>query len=209
MITVTNRTSFLIEAAKLLPKESTCVELGAEKGLFSKEILTYLEPGQLFLVDPWQVGHDKNSNITHYTGLWFITTQGEVQTNNGPLPTAYSNEEFLLQIKETYSKEIENGKIIVKKAFSYEAVSTFPDDFFDFIYIDACHLYDCVKSDLNSYLPKLKKTGLMCGHDYIKCSNFGVIEAVDEFVKNNNFKWTIKNDNGGDWALSRRQSVHY
>lgn len=175
----------------MLPKKSTCVELGVAQGLFSKEILTYLEPGQLFLVDPWQVGHDKNSNITHYTGLL------------GGLPTAYSNEEGFLQIKETYSKEIKNGKIIVKRAFSYEVVSTFPDDFFDFIYIDACHLYDCVKSDLNSYLPKLKKTGLMCGDDYVKGCSFGVIEAVDEFVINKDFKWIIKNDNGGDWALSQ------
>jgi hypothetical protein len=188
MIITQDRTNFLIGIANLLPKDSTCVELGVADGIFSKDILNYLNPKQLFLIDPWKIGHDKNSNVTHYS--W-------------GLPTAYSNEEGFLKVKNSYLKEIESGKVIIKRGFSYEMVSTFPDKFFDFIYIDACHLYECVKFDLNSYFPKLKKNGLICGHDYAKGANFGVIEAVDEFAKNNNLKWSIKNENGGDWALTR------
>ena len=45
------------------------------------------------------------------------------------------------------------------------------------------------------FLPKLKKNGLMCGHDYMDFrgfaigSDFGVVRAVDEFVVDNDFKW--------------------
>jgi hypothetical protein len=38
------------------------------------------------------------------------------------------------------------------------------------------------------YYPKLKKKGLMCGHDYANYSNFSVIPAVDEFILEKNAK---------------------
>lgn len=179
---------FLLNVSKFLPKNSICVEIGVAAGEFSANILTQLNPKQLILIDPWTVGYDKNSNIKHYS--WGLST-------------AYSTNESFFNLCKIYSNEIENNQIIIKKAFSYEAVTTFPDYFFDFIYIDACHLYDCVKADLNNYLPKLKKDGLMCGHDYLETPSFGVIKAVDEFIINNNFKWLIKNEAGGDWALIR------
>lgn len=55
----------------------------------------------------------------------------------------------------------------------------------DFVYIDAAHDYESVCSDIAHWAPKVKRGGLICGHDYGKES--GVKEAVDEFcgvVKN-------------------------
>lgn len=65
----------------------------------------------------------------------------------------------------------------------------FEDDYFDFIYIDADHTYEAVKSDLESWYPKLKKGGIMSGHDYVEVTTsvpFGVVQAVNEFLKKNN-----------------------
>jgi hypothetical protein len=50
------------------------------------------------------------------------------------------------------------------------------------------------------YFPKLKKTGLICGHDYINHPSFSVIPAVDEFVKQNNSR-IIFLSNEGDFAI--------
>lgn len=36
----------------------------------------------------------------------------------------------------------------------------------DFVFIDANHYYDFVLADINVWLPKLKKGGLLGGHDY-------------------------------------------
>ena len=64
---------------------------------------------------------------------------------------------------------------------SASASKLFPDNFFDFIYIDGDHSYEAVKNDLHMWHPKLKKYGVMCGDDFSHISGRGVIEAVQEF----------------------------
>lgn len=59
----------------------------------------------------------------------------------------------------------------------------FGNEFFDFIYIDACHTYKSVWGDLRLWWPKLKKGGVFAGHDYFESNGIGVIQAVDEFAK--------------------------
>lgn len=49
---------------------------------------------------------------------------------------------------------------------------------YDGVYIDADHSYPKCKMDIEAYLPKIKKGGIMSGHDY--CAGFGVIQAVTE-----------------------------
>lgn len=49
----------------------------------------------------------------------------------------------------------------------------------DFIFIDAAHSYDAVKSDIAAWLPKLRVGGWFGGHDYHEAFP-GVIRAVDE-----------------------------
>ena len=91
--------------------------------------------------------------------------------------------------------------------YSYNVVDDFKDQYFDFVYIDSCHLYEAVKADLNSFLPKLKEQGVMAGHDYVKYSNFGVIQAVDEFCQEHYYKMIVLNDNeydSFDWALIKQ-----
>jgi hypothetical protein len=64
------------------------------------------------------------------------------------------------------------------RMLSTEAADKYPDESLDFIFIDACHTYNCVKSDLQAWYPKLKKGGCIAGHDYDLPS---VKAAVDEF----------------------------
>ncbi|GAI15065.1 unnamed protein product [marine sediment metagenome] len=54
----------------------------------------------------------------------------------------------------------------------------------DFVYIDGSHTYESVAEDIILYYPKLKKGGLLSGHDYRKHTK-GVIIAVNEFCKKN------------------------
>jgi hypothetical protein len=50
----------------------------------------------------------------------------------------------------------------------------------DFIYIDGNHTYSYVKADLANYWPKIKRDGILSGHDFDYRSP-GVIKAVTEF----------------------------
>jgi predicted O-methyltransferase YrrM len=58
------------------------------------------------------------------------------------------------------------------------------DESLDFVYIDADHTYESVKKDLSLWIPKVRKGGVVMGHDYFdgeyKGFNFGVKKAVDE-----------------------------
>jgi hypothetical protein len=57
----------------------------------------------------------------------------------------------------------------------------------DFVYLDADHTYEAVKADIAAWWPKVRVGGTLGGHDYIGIERFGVtfgvIRAVDEFVK--------------------------
>jgi predicted O-methyltransferase YrrM len=63
--------------------------------------------------------------------------------------------------------------------------SRFPDNYFDWIYIDGNHLYEFVKQDLESYFPKIKSGGIVAGDDYGRSNRWdkdGVKRAVDEAI---------------------------
>jgi len=81
----------------------------------------------------------------------------------------------------------------IHRGYSFDAVKEFPDEYFDFIYIDADHTYEGCSRDIKDWWPKVKKGGVFCGHDYqgrsVRTKNgritFGVKPAVKEFVKAN------------------------
>ena len=52
------------------------------------------------------------------------------------------------KVKERFHAEIDNGQVIIHRAFSHAAVGGFPSHFVDWIYIDGNHLYDFVTSPI-------------------------------------------------------------
>jgi len=77
------------------------------------------------------------------------------------------------------------------------ASKEFPNNFFDFIYIDANHDYDSVKQDIINWIDKIKIDGYVGGHDYHQGSG-GVYEATQELFKDKDLKiypdssWILK-----------------
>lgn len=87
--------------------------------------------------------------------------------------------------KDIYNEFINNIKPVSHivnpiKSISWEAASLYDDQSLDFIFIDAAHDYESVKKDISAWLPKLKKNGIIAGHDYT--SHIGVKTAVDELL---------------------------
>jgi hypothetical protein len=77
---------------------------------------------------------------------------------------------------------------------SVEALQTFPDQYFDWIYIDAQHAYDGVKRDIGVARRKVKDSGLLVFNDYIVWSYvemepYGVVAAVNELCTED--KWEM------------------
>lgn len=57
-------------------------------------------------------------------------------------------------------------KIHLRIDKSVDAAKNFADGSLDFVYIDANHSYAFVKEDILAWLPKIKKGGIIGGHDY-------------------------------------------
>lgn len=70
---------------------------------------------------------------------------------------------------------------VVVKAYSPEISNEFEDESLDFVYIDALHTYEAVREDINSWWPKVKKSGVISGHDFNREVWPGVVKAVEEF----------------------------
>ena len=86
-------------------------------------------------------------------------------------------EEALNNLKPIIDLKIVN----VIKSHSLEAVDKYEDESLDFCFVDGSHEYEDVKKDILAYLPKVKKGGILAGHDYDKIWD-GVIRAVDEIL---------------------------
>ena len=61
---------------------------------------------------------------------------------------------------------------------SLVACRDFPDNSIDCVYIDNWHHYSVVCMDIQAWLPKVRKGGFICGHDYHMKLNSQVIPAV-------------------------------
>lgn len=167
--------------------EGKGVEIGVLRGDYSKLILERWHKGTLYMVDTWR-------HLSDYIDM------------NGQ-DDAY-HYDCLVKTCESVKPWQERAHII--RMDSVQAASLFPDEHFDFIYIDADHSYEGVVRDLKAWWPKIKKGGLFCGDDYIPddgdiwlvlgdkqeyAGKFGVRKAVNEFINKNNLSlYETKNE---------------
>lgn len=169
-----------------LPRNGIVAEIGVAKGMFSEEILKISKPKKLYLVDCWE-----HQNAPNY----------KLDPNN------VSNKEQKRRYDLVKEKFKDKANVFIRKGYSSHVAKKFPNHFFDWVYLDANHTYNEVKRDLSAWYPKIKKGGIISGHDYKRIANFpiGVIPAVDEFIKNRNLEmFLIDDDPWRRWAIRRR-----
>jgi len=120
-------------------------ELGVKEGYFSRDTLVnWPSATEYVLVDLW-------SNIDNYADV----------ANLGNREVHYES-----AIRETAPwKEI----ITVCRNWTTSCALNFPDEYFDYIYVDARHDRKGTYLDLEMWWPKLKFGGIFAGHDYTSC----------------------------------------
>ncbi len=87
--------------------------------------------------------------------------------------------------EELIQPGLADGIVRLYEQDSASALASFPDEYFDWIYIDASHSYPGVKRDIEQGKRKAKRDGLLVFNDYIVFSHaefvfYGVIPAVHE-----------------------------
>ena len=78
--------------------------------------------------------------------------------------------------------------------FSEDAVRKFDDESLDFVYIDGNHSYDYVMLDIILWERKVKKGGIISGHDYYNSGKVKVRvkDAVNDYIRSHSINpWYI------------------
>jgi len=160
-------TSLIDLLIKRFGENSTLVgcEIGVWKGGTSIILLKTFPNLHLYMIDPWQSD-------------WMV---GSMRCNK--------SQKILDEIPSLVcsdTKFAEERRTIIRNTGT-EAVVDFEDDSLDFVFIDANHVYEYIKQDLNDWWTKVKPGGIFSGHDYNgrldKKGIWGVKKAVDEFGK--------------------------
>ena len=150
--------------ARILPPLSHIVEVGAWKGrsaaFLAVEIANTGKRIKFDVVDTWE------GSAEHQKGQPF---EDPHVVND----TLY--EHFLDNMKYV------SGFFNPIKMFSVEAAKLYSDNSLDFVFLDAGHSYEDVKSDIQSWLPKIKVGGMLSGNAYNNDWP-GVIQSVNELL---------------------------
>lgn len=143
---------------KLAVKASTCknvAEIGCWRGRTTR-VLCDNCPGTVYAIDTWE-GSPELMNELNF-----------MRTVTGDREWLFN--EFLMNMNDA-----KNLKIL--RSLSLDAAKSFPDKFFDMVFLDAAHDYQSVRADIFAWYPKVVSGGLLLGDDY-ECPH--VRRAVDE-----------------------------
>ena len=160
------------------------VEVGVRNGKYSQALCRWMPKLKLYCVDPWE---DYDEYPERYIRNYVTDHK-----------SAYEN------AKERLAKY--NCELI--RAYSADAVTRFEDESLDFVFIDGNHSFQYVISDIALWSRKVKKGGIISGHDYFNTREVGLAlhnkdmkmakdkikllvqtkDAVDAWVKTNEIK---------------------
>jgi predicted O-methyltransferase YrrM len=141
-------------------KFKTGVEVGTEQGIYAETLCRANPSVTLFCVDAWESyeGHRQNASQARHDGFYADT----VQRLSGY-----------------------NAHCI--KGMSVETSERFADGSLDFVYIDANHDLPHVIADLAAWVPKVRRGGIVSGHDFCRRKGSGSAQmAVMEAL----YAWT-------------------
>lgn len=154
-------------------------EVGVAGGRYSQVLCERISDLKLFCVDPW----DKS----------------KYNRRGGPSEQHYTNYDLTKERLQGYD-------YTMIRAISMDGVKFFEDSSLDFVYIDANHDFDFVMEDLVHWTRKVKKGGIVSGHDYYNFNNSGVVEAVNVYTRMHDKKLFVTDkevDREASWWFKR------
>ena len=131
-----------------MPKGGRCAEIGVWAGGFTVEILQITKPSELVLIDPWGLLADEAETE------WVHSKNSD----GGFMDEMHDN------VVAAFADE---AAVKVRKGFSADVLADYPDDYFDWVYIDGNHLYDYVRQDVELCYRKVRAGGVIAGDDFL------------------------------------------
>lgn len=170
---------------QMIAKGGVGAELGVYKGRFTGIILDVVAPERLHLIDRWYLIGERWD--------WAYGNQSTIDA--------------LVGILHTYAAELISGRAILHVGDDLEVLRTFPDRYFDWVYLDTSHDYDHSVEELGLLKLKVKAGGVIAGDDWQSDPahvHHGVCRAVREFIAREPYELLYANDTDKQWAIRRR-----
>jgi hypothetical protein len=147
------------------------VEVGAYLGRSSLYLASRIQKSgkkiRLYVVDRWDG--------------WLYDDYGDDSDSDDESDGARESEDVFWHFIRNVRRAGVEDVIYPLKMPSEQAASLFEDGTLDFVFLDADHNYEAVRRDLEAWFPKVKRRGVLGGHDYLHQDFPGVRRAADEF----------------------------
>lgn len=152
------------------------VEIGVS---WAQNIIGYAEEGfEIYGIDPWDPNTDEDTfrKVISIPGNYGKSAEG------------------VYRLAKERTEKYPNCHLIRKTSF--DALEDFPDRSLDFVYIDGNHSFGYVAMDLMKWNRKVKKGGVIAGHDYYSTQGARglrqIRHVVDAFAKAYDFEnWYV------------------
>ena len=144
------------------------VEIGVYKGKFSRHLC---KSGiEIYSIDPWSIYDDFNEVAMQYP--WRPRRHVD-----------QAHLDYLFSMASWRLNRFSNSHIVRKT--SMEAAKDFDNESIDFVYIDGNHFIKYVAEDIWEWTKKVKKGGIVAGHDYLTREDCPcqVKEVVDIYAR--------------------------
>lgn len=149
-------------------KEIRGAEIGVWQGHNAEKLLSHIPYLFLYMIDRYRP---------------FSHSEAVADVRMGPLSQADFDAAYQEATRRTAFAATRSEFWVMS---SFVAASQMPDDSLDFIFLDGCHDFENVQSDLEVWPSKLRNGGIFCGHDYGGCGDrkgrYGVKRAVDAWA---------------------------
>lgn len=144
-------------------------EVGVLSGDNSARMLANLPIEKLYLVDSW-IAYRQNDYLWDFTHCH----------------------------KEVVARFVDDPRVEIVHLDSIVASGQFLDGSLDFVYIDACHEEESVKADVDAYVSKIKRGGILAGHDF-SWPWLGTVRAV--LFAAQKYDWTLYTETPDWWTV--------
>lgn len=146
------------------------VEIGVDRANFSKLIVDQNDQVKLYGVDPYL----KYDEYREYI-------------DQADMDRVYE------LAKEKMAQAVRDGQFEFICKTSMDALADFEDESLDFVYIDGNHEGDFPYQDISGWAKKVKKGGLVMGHDFvrIKVLKFTIKDALRRYAKENHLTYFV------------------
>lgn len=137
-----------VDLAKLFAelKFTRGVEIGTDQGQYAEVLCKTIPALELFCIDPWKAE----------------------AYEPGYQPESFEKQEYFDKRYEEAKARVKDFSCKLIRKTSMEALDSFPDNSLDFVYIDGNHDFLNVTQDMHFWYKKLRKGGILSGHDYVR-----------------------------------------